>query len=184
MNDPVLGLLGFRRQGLERVAYVDIDAHHCDGVEIGLAGSEWLRLFSIHEGNRWPFTGGIDDTRGGIAWNMPVPRGFNDSEFDLPLTEVILPGVAAFRHDAIILQCGADAVTEDALSRLTLSNQCHWRAVVALRSLSPRLLVLGDVGYNPWSVARAWTEVWATLNGHEIPDHLPAEGQAILRVLN
>jgi hypothetical protein len=47
----------------------------------------------------------------------------------------------------------------------------------------PRLLVLGGGGYNPWSVGRLWTGVWATLNGHEIPERLPQEGEEVLRAL-
>jgi hypothetical protein len=47
----------------------------------------------------------------------------------------------------------------------------------------PRLLVLGGGGYNPWSVGRLWTGVWATLNGIEIPDRLPKEGEEVLRAL-
>ncbi|MEM9551028.1 MAG: acetoin utilization protein AcuC [Pseudomonadota bacterium] len=183
LNDPVLGLQAMRRQGLDRVAYVDVDAHHCDGVEAALAGQTWLRSFSIHEADRWPFTGAETDRAGGIAWNMPVPRAFNDSEFDLLLNDVILPEIARFRPQAIMLQCGADAVTEDPLSRLSLSNGCHRRAVAALREMTPRLLVLGGGGYNPWSVARAWTGVWATLSGHEIPDRLPQEGVEVLEAL-
>lgn len=183
LNDPVLGLLAFRAQGLSRIAYVDIDAHHCDGVDAGLAGADWLQSFSIHEANRWPFSGAAGDRAGGIAANMPVPRGFNDSECDLLVDRVILPRLARFRPQAIMLQCGADAVTEDPLSRLSLSNRSLWRVVSALRDLAPRLLVLGGGGYNPWSVARAWSGVWATLNGHPIPDRLPSAPQAILRGL-
>jgi acetoin utilization protein AcuC len=56
-------------------------------------------------------------------------------------------------------------------------------AVAALRALSPRLLVLGGGGYNPWSVARCWTGVWGLLAGHELPDRLPPAAEAVLRAL-
>ncbi len=179
-NDPVLAILALRRQGLERIAYVDIDAHHCDGVEQGLAGQQGIRLISVHEENRWPFTGRLEDRAGGIAYNLPVPRDLNDTEYQLILDRFILPALDDFRADALVLQCGADAVFEDPLSRLALSNNCHWRTVAALRPLSPRLLVLGGGGYNPWSVARLWAGVWATLAGHEIPDRLPEDARALL----
>jgi acetoin utilization protein AcuC len=55
--------------------------------------------------------------------------------------------------------------------------------VAAAKDLAPRLLVLGGGGYNPWSVARCWTGVWATLNGLEVPPRLPEEAEAILRAL-
>jgi len=99
------------------------------------------------------------------------------------LDRLILPRVAAFRPEAIVLQCGADALEEDPLSRLSLSNNAHWSVVAALRPLSPRYLVLGGGGYDPWSVGRCWTGVWATLCGQEIPDRLPAAAQDVLQAL-
>jgi len=97
---------------------------------------------------------------------------------------LILPKISAFRPDAIVLQCGADAVTEDPQSRLTLSNNAHWAIVAALQPMAPRYLVLGGGGYNPWSVGRLWTGVWATLNGHDIPPDLPPAAQAVLGALS
>lgn len=189
LNDPVLAMLSLRCNGAQRIAYVDIDAHHCDGVEEGFAGDPDTLLISVHEDKRWPFTGALSDDgsqNGGAAncLNLPVPRGFNDTEMAAIRDDLILPAVAAFRPDAIVLQCGADAVTEDPLSRLTLSNNAHWAVVRALMDLgAPRLLVLGGGGYNPWSVGRLWTGVWATLNGHAIPDQVPAPAEAVLRSL-
>lgn len=183
INEPVLTIRHLLHMGLKRIAYVDIDAHHCDGVAVGFHGSDQVRMISVHEDRRWPFTGALDDDAGGAAINIPVPRGFNDTEFDLILNEIILPAVARQNPDAIYLQCGADAVVEDPLSRLALSNRCHLSAIRALRPMSPRLIVSGGGGYNPWSVGRAWTCVWATLAGYEIPDRLPPEASAILRAL-
>jgi acetoin utilization protein AcuC len=140
-------------------------------------------MISVHEDKRWPFTGALDDDAAGSAINIPVPRGFNDTEFDLILNDVILPAVTTQQPDAIYLQCGADAVTEDPLSRLALSNRCHVQTVTALRSMAPRLIVSGGGGYNPWSVGRAWACVWATLAGQEIPNRLPTEASEILNGL-
>ena len=183
LNEPVLTIQRLLAMGLRRVAYVDIDAHHCDGVAVAFDGSDAVRMISVHEDRRWPFTGALEDTGGGAAFNLPVPRGFNDSEFALALDEMILPAVAAFAPDAIYLQCGADAVTEDPLSRLALSNRSHWGAVRDLSALAPRLIVAGGGGYNPWTVARLWSGVWATLSGQEIPDRLPDIASAVLRGL-
>ncbi|WP_339985330.1 acetoin utilization protein AcuC [Gymnodinialimonas ulvae] len=184
LNDPVLSILSLRRNRARRIAYVDIDAHHCDGVQHGFAGDPDTLLISVHEDRRWPFTGALDDAGGGNCLNLPVPRGFNDNEMALIRDAVILPAVAGFAPDAIVLQCGADAVTEDPLSRLTLSNNAHWAVLRGLMSLgAPRLLVLGGGGYNPWSVGRLWTGIWATLNGHAVPERLPPEAEAVLRAL-
>lgn len=183
LNDPVLAILALRRLGLPRIAYVDIDAHHCDGVEHAFAATPEVCLISLHEEARWPFTGALEDEGAGNLFNLPVPRGLNDSEFDLILADVILPAVAAHRPDVVVLQCGADAVSEDPLSRLDLSNNAHWRAVAGLRAIAPRFLVLGGGGYNPWSVGRLWTGVWATLSGQTIPERLPGPAEGILRRL-
>lgn len=183
LNDPVLAMLSLRRVGVRRIVYVDIDAHHPDGVEVAFAGDPDILMISVHEERRWPFTGALTDTAGGSAVNLPVPRGMNDTEMETIREALILPLVARFAPDAIVLQCGADAVEEDPLSRLTLSNNAHWAIVAALRPLAPRYLVLGGGGYNPWSVGRLWTGVWATLAGFEVPDRLPPEGEAVLRAL-
>ncbi|WP_417205341.1 acetoin utilization protein AcuC [Antarctobacter sp.] len=183
LNEPVLTIERLLQMGLSRVAYVDIDAHHCDGVEAAFAGREDVRTVSVHEARRWPFTGALQDTGGGAAFNLPVARGFNDTEFALVLEEVILPAVADFRPDAIYLQCGADALLEDPLARLSLSNRCHVATVRALRPLAPRMIVAGGGGYNPWSVARCWTAVWGEIAGVEIPDNLPEAARAVLRGL-
>ena len=184
LNDPVLGILAARRAGLARVAYVDIDAHHADGVEAGLAGDPSVLLISVHEENRWPFKGLLSDDGGGNVFNLPVPRGFNDTEMRAVLEGLILPRVAAFRPDLIVLQAGADALEEDPLSRLCLSNNAHRAVLGALRPLAPRMLLLGGGGYNPWSVARLWTALWADLSGQALPDLLPAPAEAVLRALS
>ncbi len=139
LNDPVLCLLTLRRMGVRRVAYVDIDAHHCDGVEAAFAGDPDVLLVSVHEEARWPFTGELAADGGGNCFNLPVPRGFNDSEMRAVLEELILPRVAAHRPEAILLQCGADALEEDPLSRLALSNAAHRAVVRALKPLGAAL---------------------------------------------
>ena len=183
LNDPVLAMLSLRHHGAQRIAYVDIDAHHCDGVEAAFAGDPDVLMISVHEENLWPKTGLLQDDAGGSALNLPVPRGLNDSEMAYIRDALVVPAVADFAPDAVVLQCGADAVTEDPLAHLDLSNTAHWAVVAALNGLAPRYLVLGGGGYNPWSVGRLWTGVWATLLGAEIPDHLPPEAEALLRAL-
>lgn len=184
LNDPVLCLLALRRLGLSRIAYVDIDAHHCDGVEAALGAAEDMLLISIHEEKRWPFTGRLEEDGGGRAINLPVPRGFNDSEMRVVLKRLILPALERFDPQAIVVQCGADAVEEDPLSRLALSNTAHVEVVLALRALAPRLIVLGGGGYNPWSVARCWTRIWGALNGLSSKEVLPGAAQSVLAGLS
>lgn len=183
LNDPVLAMISLRRNGVRRIAYIDIDAHHCDGVAVGFHGDPECLMISVHEERLWPRTGVLADDAGGSAVNLPVPRGLNDSEMAFIRESLIVPQVAPFRPDAIVLLCGADGVEEDPLAHLSLSNNAHWAVVDALMGMAPRLLVLGGGGYNPWSVGRLWTGVWATLNGHEMPQELPEPAVSVLRAL-
>jgi acetoin utilization protein AcuC len=188
LNDPALAMLRLLDGGVGRIWYVDLDAHHCDGVQDAFADEPRIVMLSIHEHGRWPNTGGLHEAGCGNVFNLPVPPGFNDDEFAFLLDRVVLPLGAALAPEAIVVQCGADALAEDPLSKLALSNRALWRAVAALRDLAVRqramgLLVLGGGGYNPWSVARCWTGIWAMLGRRAVPDRLPAAAEAVLRGL-
>ncbi len=184
LNDPVLAMLSLRRMGVRKLLYLDIDAHHPDGVAVAFRGDPDCKMISVHEDGLWPRTGAITETEGGAALNIPVRPGFNDAEMSLILNELILPMIEKCAPEAIILQCGADAVEEDPQSHLSLSNNAHFEVVRNLKRLAPRLLVLGGGGYNPWSVGRLWTGVWGILNDCEMPDSLPNAAQEVLRALS
>jgi acetoin utilization protein AcuC len=183
LNDVVLGIKVLLRGGLTRIAYVDLDAHHSDGVELAFAGDPRVRMISVHEEGRWPFTGALEETAQGSAFNLPVPKGYNDSEARAVLHGLILPRVAEVWPQALVLQCGADSLLEDPLSRLCLSNRAYLEALEALLPLAPRVMVLGGGGYNPWSVGRLWTAIWGRISGQDLPDQLPQAAQAVLRGL-
>ena len=185
-NDPALAILRLLDGGLARVLYLDLDAHHGDGVQDAFAADDRVLTISVHEADRWPMRadspkGRLEDRSG--ALNLPVPPGFHDAELAYLMEQVIWPLADTFAPDAVVLQCGADALADDPQSKLLLSNRALWRAVRQVRDFAPRLLVLGGGGYNPWSVARCWTGVWAQLNDFEVPDRLPQEAEALLRGL-
>jgi len=184
LNDPVLGLLTWLDLGLSNVVCLDMDAHHGDGVQDAFHDDDRVFTISIHEAGRWPFTGAADDFAGGAARNFPVPPGCNDSEFEFLMRHAVEPLIRARQPQAIMLQAGADALEEDPLARLGLSNNAYFATVATLAELAPRLVVLGGGGYNPWSVGRCWAGIWATLNGLAIPDRLPSECEAVLRGLS
>lgn len=183
LNDAVLGLLAWLDQGLTNILYLDIDAHHGDGVQDAFHDDPRVFTLSLHEAGRWPFTGARDDRAGGHARNLPVPQGLNDDEFLYLLRRAILPIIRHRRPQAIMLQCGADALEEDPLARLSLSNNAHWAAVRGVMHQAPRLILLGGGGYNPWSVARCWAGAWGVLNGLEPPERLPPAAESLLRAL-
>lgn len=183
LNDPVLGILTWLEGGLDNIVYLDIDAHHGDGVQDAFHDDDRVLTISIHEAGRWPFTGLADDRAGGAARNLPVPSGLNDSEMAWLMEAAVLPLIRARRPQAIFLQCGADALEEDPLAKLSLSNNAHFSVVAAMRGLAPRFVMTGGGGYNPYTVGRCWAGAWATLNDIAIPERTTAEAETVLRGL-
>jgi acetoin utilization protein AcuC len=184
LNDPVLGLLTWLDRGLNNIVYLDIDAHHGDGVQDAFHDDDRVLTISLHEAGRWPFSGAATDRAGGAARNFPVPRGCNDSEFRWLMQRAVVPLIEARQPQAIMLQAGADGVEEDPLSKLSLSNNAHLEVVAAVKRLASRVIVLGGGGYNPWTVGRCWAAIWGELNDLAVPDRLPLSAEQVLRSLN
>ena len=183
LNDPVLAILRLRALGAARVAYVDLDAHHPDGVVHAFAAVPEVLVISTHEEGRWPRTGALEEAGAGNVFNLPLPRGATDADVRAALDGLILPRLAAHRPDAVVLQCGADSVREDPLSGLDWTNRAYLDALRAILPLAPRLLLLGGGGYNPYATGRLWTALWGVLSGQELPDRLSPGTEAILRAV-
>lgn len=183
-NDPVFAILTLLDHGLGRVLYVDLDAHHGDAVQDAFARDERVFTVSIHEQGRWPGTGLASDIGEGRARNLPVPRGFNDSELEILLESIVFPLAGRVRPQAVVITCGADALAGDPLSAMALSNVALWSAAERLAALAPASVVLGGGGYNPWTVTRYWSGLWGRLSGRPIPHTLPPEARAILAPLS
>ena len=182
-NDPVLGILSMLDNGLKKVLYVDLDAHHGDGVQEAFQYDDRVFSISIHEKNRWPYTGKISERGLGNTRNLPVPKELNDNEMRTLIFEGVIPLGEEFEPDALVIQSGADALLDDPQSQLSLSNLALWDAVKYLIKLSRRVLVLGGGGYNPWATVRAWTGVWGLLNRQNLDVELPLAAMGILRSL-
>ncbi|HQT63472.1 MAG: acetoin utilization protein AcuC [Acidocella sp. 20-57-95] len=180
VNDIALAILRWRDLGIRRIAYLDLDAHHGDGVEAAFASDADILTISVHEAGRWPRTGTASVPANSI-WNFPVPPGFNDTELRALMTSKVLPVLRNFAPDALIFLPGADALQDDPMSRLALSNNAIWEALAAVRGLAPRLAVLGGGGYNPFTLARCWAGIWAILNDIPVPEALPQAAQSVLR---
>ncbi len=186
LNDPALAMLSLLDGGVQPLLYLDIDAHHGDGVQDAFAEDSRVWTVSLHEAGRWPHrppapAGGLEDRGGGQARNLPLPRAFNDSELEFLLETAILPLAERIEPAAIVLQCGVDGLEDDPMSKLALSNGAIWQLVRSLRGMAPRLIVLGGGGYNPWSVARAWSGIWACLTERPIPERIPSAAETLLR---
>jgi len=185
-NDNVLAIHRLRAEGL-RVLYVDIDAHHGDGVEQAFADDPAVFTLSLHmdTGYAFPFTGGGLADQGGprgeaACLNVPLPRGFHDADYE-HLFGVLWPHVLAdFAPDVVVLEPGTDIIAGDPLGKLTVSTQQFLALVERIHRDSPRLLVLGGGGYHPLLLARAWAGVWGILSGRELPAAIPEPGRTLL----
>jgi acetoin utilization protein AcuC len=179
VNDAVLAILRLRERGL-RVLYVDIDAHHGDGVQHAFYGDPAVLTISTHERGDYLFPGtGFVDEAGigaGVGYSVNLPlEPYTDSSVYLPAFEQVVPPLfAAFRPDAVVAQLGIDSHLTDPLTHLAFDIQGFARAVARITELSPRLVCLGGGGYDLQNVARGWTAAWAVLNGIELPATLPA----------
>ena len=158
-----------RRSGLERVAYVDIDAHHGDGVFYAFEDHPGVIFADLHEDGRYlyPGTGGVAETGKGVAagtkLNIPMPPGSDDLAFDEAWPRV-LEHLSRFEPEFIILQCGADSLEGDPITHLRYSAASHGKAARELAQLADRLghgrvLGLGGGGYNRSNLAQAWSTV-------------------------
>lgn len=178
VNDAVLAILHLRARGL-RVAYIDIDAHHGDGVQDAFYADRNVLTISTHErGDRlFPGTGFVEEMGEGegrgYSVNLPLDV-LTDSAVYLPAFETVVPPlVRAFRPDVVVAQLGIDSHRTDPLTHLALDVQGFARAVGRIAELAPRLVALGGGGYDVGNVARAWTAAWAVMNGVELPAELP-----------
>ena len=180
LNDPVFAILKLLELGRERVLYIDLDAHHGDGVEDAFYEEQRVTTLSIHEQNRWPYSGTRSHPHAG-AYNFSVPQQFNDTEFEFLMQHAVLPMAAADDVDALVICCGADCLSGDPLSHMQLSNVALWDAVMQLIDLGRATVVLGGGGYNPWTVTRYWSGLWGRIAGKELPDKLSAEASAFMR---
>jgi acetoin utilization protein AcuC len=179
VNDAVLAIMRLRERGL-RVAYVDIDAHHGDGVQAAFYRDPNVLTISTHErGERlFPGTGFVSESGEGAgegySVNLPL-EAYTDTSVYLPaFEEVVPPLLHAFRPDVVVAQLGIDAHRTDPLTHLALDIQGFAKAVRRITELSPQLVALGGGGYDLQNVARGWTAAWAVINGVELPAELPA----------
>ena len=178
-NDPVFAISTLLSSGLDHVLYVDLDAHHGDGVEIAFFDEERVTTLSIHEDYRWPYSGSTSNPRK-RAFNLPVPKGVNDSELEYLMEHAVLPLARSSAAKAVVICCGADCLAGDPLSTMMLSNRALWHAVEQLIALGLPTVIVGGGGYNPWTVTRYWAGMWGRISGQVFPDPLPDAAVALL----
>ena len=177
-NDPVVAIKYLLGRGL-RVAYVDIDAHHGDGVQNAFYDEPRVLTISVHESGQYlfPGTGFAGETGAGegvgYAVNLPL-YPYTDDEIYLDAFESIVPPlVQAFDPDVLLTQLGIDSYHTDPLTHLQITSRGFIAAVARLGGLGYPWLATGGGGYDLGAVARCWTLAYGVMCGAEWPDRIP-----------
>ena len=178
INDPVIGIMRLLNRG-KRVAYIDIDAHHADGVQKAFYETNRVLTISLHEAGYTLFPGTgfeyeIGEGEGkGYSVNLPFPSYTGDEVYLWSFEEVVPELVQAFKPDVVVTQLGVDTFYDDPLTNLHITILGYEKILKRIKALAPKWVALGGGGYNISNVARAWTLAWAVMNGVELRDELP-----------
>ena len=187
-DDPAIAIAWLLADGAERIAYVDVDVHHGDGVQAIFWDEPRVLTISLHEYEPFFFFPGTghESERGGpnapgSAINVPLPPGTGDEAWLDALTTIVPRAVEEFRPDVLVSQLGCDTHHTDPLAQLRLTTAAYRQAARLLHSVAHqatggRWVATGGGGYR-WAhvVPRAWTLYLAEMAAaiDELPDPLP-----------
>lgn len=176
VNDIAVAIQYFLAKGFERILYVDIDAHHGNGVQDAFYASDKVLFLSLHQSGDtiYPGTGfehemGVGDGYG-YTVNLPLPQYTDDEAYVKAFTSVYPPLVKAFRPQIVVAQIGLDTLKRDPLTNLRCTNNGYREVISMIKDSCPKILALGGGGYSIPDVVRGWTIAWAVLNGLEPRD--------------
>ncbi len=184
-NDPAVSINYLKKKyNLKRFVYLDIDAHHGDGVMYGFYSDPSVLDIDFHESGKFIFPGtGFPDEIGakgakGLKLNIPLPPGTGDQAFLKAFHKVVSDTVRRFRPEIILVQCGADGHADDRLAHLRLTTNVYGEVISEMHSLAHelcggRFLLFGGGGYTLGNVPRVWTIAFATLAGVKLDSRIP-----------
>jgi len=184
-NDPAIAISWLLDHGFDRIAYVDVDVHHGDGVQAAFVHDPRVLTVSLHQhpATLWPGTGWAqevgDGAAAGTVVNLPLMPGTGDRSW-LRAFHAVVPGVVgAFRPQVLVTQCGVDTHCEDPLADLMLTVDGHRAIFQALRKLAEetaegRWLAVGGGGYGLLRVVpRSWTHLLAAVLDRDVDVSTP-----------
>lgn len=170
LNDVVLACMRLTAAG-KRVMFIDVDAHHGDGVQDAFYDRSDVLTVSFHQDGRtlYPGTGfeheiGVGEGEG-YAVNVPLPPGIYDEPFIIAFQAVALPMLAIYEPDVIVLELGMDGLAGDPLTAMSLTNNAYAEVIEAVMASGRPVLAVGGGGYNVPNTVRAWTLAWSILCG-------------------
>jgi acetoin utilization protein AcuC len=186
-DDPAVSIAWLLARGVQRVAYVDVDVHHGDGVQEIFYRDPRVLTISLHQDGRtlFPGTGFVDEVgdgdAAGTSVNVPLPPFTGDAAWLRAFREVVPPLVETFAPEVLVTQLGCDSHHTDPLANLGLTTAAYRQTAAALHDLAHRAaggrwLATGGGGYQ-WAsvVPRAWTIYFAEMAGAaaDLDDRLP-----------
>ena len=186
-NDPAFAIDHLLRSGARRVAYVDVDTHHGDGVQAMFYDDPRVLTISLHESGRYLFPGtGFCDEIGagearGTSLNLPLAPATHGAVYLEAFDAVVPSALDAFDPDVLVTQLGCDTHVTDPLAHLALTLDDYHALAGRLHRLAHehaygRWVALGGGGYQIATVVpRAWTVYFAALVGGEVPHEVPWE---------
>ena len=159
-----------------KITYVDIDAHHGNGVQEAFYNEDRVQFISMHESGKdiYPYSGFVEESgegKGeGFTINIPLPPKTDDEIYLEVFYRIVLPLIKGFRPNILVAQLGADSLVSDPLTDLMLTNNSYTKIVSELKGLCAKILATGGGGYDIYRTARCWTLAWAILNDVEPRD--------------
>jgi acetoin utilization protein AcuC len=157
--------------------YVDLDAHHGNGVQDAFYDSDKVLFLSLHQSGDTIYPGtGFESEMGtgkglGYTVNVPLPEYTDDDAYGRVFNEVFQPLVNAFRPEMIVAQIGLDTLKRDPLTNLRCTNNGYTKIIRTIKDSCPKIMALGGGGYNITDSVRGWSLAWSILNGLDPQDH-------------
>jgi acetoin utilization deacetylase AcuC-like enzyme/acyl-CoA hydrolase/GNAT superfamily N-acetyltransferase len=186
VNDAIVAIDMLLAKGF-RVAYIDIDAHHGNGVQDAYYGDDRVLTVSLHQSGKtlYPWSGFETEIGEGIGRgftiNVPLPEETDDEAYEKVFQRVVTPAVEMFSPAAVVAVIGADTHKADPLANLCLTNNGMEAVMKIMREYSTHLLLLGGGGYDEKTTARAWCRMWAAANRIDsLPDYMLVMGGTFL----
>ena len=186
-NDPAVVIAHLKsRYKVKHIVYLDIDAHHGDGVMYGYYDDPAVLDIDFHESGNFLFPGtGFPDEIGkgeakGLKLNVSLPPSTGDEAYLEAFQQIVPDALRKFRPEIILVQCGADGHMDDRLAHLRLTTKVYTEVVRHMHDLAHelcngKLLLLGGGGYTLANVPRVWTVAFSTLAGLKPTDDIPLQ---------